>query len=139
MKEIEYIHDIFFNITKLLFIKTYTTIIYPNIANKELKCIRVLVYNLLFSHNYINQTKLFIAKASKDVPDNFMMSVSAHGGLVHVVMDEASLTTEGNTSPVMNSAKLITLYLCAIRLDRNINTDYTKKTLPKRKLFTDGH
>jgi len=42
-----------------------------------------------------------------------MTSVSAHGGLMHVVMNVESLTAKWITSLVSNSPKLITLYLRA--------------------------
>jgi len=44
---------------------------------------------------------------------NFMTSVSAHGGLVHVVMVVDFMTGEGIKSLVRNSSSLITLVVSA--------------------------
>ena len=65
-----------------------------------------------------------------------MMSVSARGGLVHVVMMIQSLTAEGITSLVRNSPKLMTLCL-KTRFDESINNLKTtlKKMFPGRLLF----
>ena len=65
--------------------------------------------SLSSTHNH-NLQQLYIDSINTDVPDDFMTSVSAHGGLVHVVMFARSLTVEGVTSLVRNSPKLITLY-----------------------------
>ena len=55
-----------------------------------------------------------------DVPDHCTSSVSAHGGLVHVVMKVRSLTVVGvTTSLVRNSPKLVTLHLFASIIDTN--------------------
>ena len=71
-----------------------------------------------------------------------MTSISAHSGLVHVVMIIHSLTAEGITSLVRNSPNLITLYLSAKTIHRlnveNFNATL-KKTFCKRRLFTAGH
>ena len=72
-----------------------------------------------------------------------MTSVSTHGGLVHVGMNDRSLTAEGITSLVRNSPKLIILCLYASRVhvDGNvINFNATlKKMFSERKLFTAGY
>ena len=74
-----------------------------------------------------------------------MTSVSAHGGLVHVIMKVRSLTDKGITLLVRNSPKLLTLHLCVTRVVHH--TDGTmesfnltlKKLFCFRKLFTGGH
>ena len=77
-----------------------------------------------------------------NVPDDFMTSVSAHCGLVHVVMKVGSLTVEGITSLVRNSPELITLHLCTIAIDhvyvKKFDTEL-KEMFRNRKLFTVGH
>ena len=69
-----------------------------------------LSLNLAHNHN-LQQLYIHSLDHTK-VPDHFMTSVSAHGGLVHVVMSVQSLTFEGIISLVRNSPKLITLYVC---------------------------
>ena len=39
--------------------------------------------------------QIYIQAFGIDVPDKFMTSVSAHGGLVHVVMEVRSLIADG--------------------------------------------
>jgi len=70
-----------------------------------------------------------------------MTSVSAHGGLVHVIMMVRSLTAEGITSLVMNSPKLIKL---CFNLNRsvvfnvmNCNTELRKKFRHRKLLSAD--
>ena len=60
---------------------------------KQLKCVRVSTFNLSLNlaHNH-NLQQIYIGALDTDVPDHFITSVSAHGGLVHVVMDVKSLT-----------------------------------------------
>ena len=118
------------------------TIVQDMVNNcKELKCVRIVVQDLSLDlvQNY-NLQQLYIQSINTDVPDDFMTSVSAHGGLVHVLLDVWSLTVEGITSLVRNSPKLITLYL-KIRSDVGFkHLDATLKTMfSNRKLFTTGY
>ena len=95
--------------------------------------------SLNLTHNH-NLQKLYIASLNTDVPESFMTSVSAHGGLIHVVIKVRSLTFEGITSLVRNSPKLITLYLLVSVVDvyvENFNAAL-KKMFWNRKLFTAG-
>jgi len=111
---------------------------------KELKCVR---YTGCYStspdlvHNR-NLQQLYIQESHTIVSDEFMISVSAHGGLVHVVMMVQSLTAKGITSLVRNSPKLITLYLSAKTIHclsvENFKTTL-KKMFCKRRLFRAGH
>jgi len=41
--------------------------------------------SLSLAHNY-NLQQLYMYLPHTDIPDNFMTSVSAHGGLTHVIM-----------------------------------------------------
>ena len=81
---------------------------------KELKCVSFdldfIKVSLGLVHNH-NLQQLYIYSPATDVPDDFMTSVSAHGGLVHVVVSVRSLTFEGMISLVRNSPKLITLFV----------------------------
>ncbi|XP_065907093.1 uncharacterized protein [Dysidea avara] len=88
-----------------------------------------------------NLQQLYIDSQNTDLPDHFMTSVSAHGGLVHVVMSVKSLTFEGITSLVRNSPKLITLYLRAYNVNGNVENFNAslKKMFYSRKLFSTGH
>ena len=107
---------------------------------KELKCVRVTAFNLSLNvaQNH-NLQQLYIKALFTDVPDHFMTSVSAHGGLVHVVMDVQSLTTECIISLVRNSPKLITLYLRIRHVSVNNFNVTLKQMFSKRKLFTAGY
>ena len=108
---------------------------------KELRCMSVTAINLSLNlaHNH-NLQQLYILAPNSDVPDCFMTSVSAHGGLVHVVMDVQSLTAEGTISFVMNSPKLTTLYInIRDKSVKNICNATLKKMFSKRKLFTAGY
>ena len=119
------------------------TVVQEMINNcKELKYLIVTADNLSLNlaHNH-NLQQLYIEALRTDVPDHFMTSVSAHGGLVHVVMSVQSLTAESITSLVRNSPKLITL-LFNISRDRNATKNLNatlRKMFSKRKLFTAGY
>jgi len=71
-----------------------------------------------------------------------MTSISAHGGLVQVVMIVQSSTAEGISSLVRNSPKLITLYVSAQTIHclsvENFNATL-KEMFCNRRLFTAGH
>ena len=97
-----------------------------------------LSLNLACNHNL---QQLYINSNRTKVPEYFMTSVSAHGGLVHVVMSVRSLTAEGITSLVKNSPKLRTLYLCVQvkHVDVESFNASLKKMFWNRKLFTAGH
>ena len=47
------------------------------------------------------------------VPNSFMDTISAHGGLVHVVLCVFSVTTVGITTLIANSPKLETCHIYA--------------------------
>ena len=97
--------------------KSYTvpTVVQDVINNcKELKCVSFNLDSVKVSLNLVhnhNLQQLYIHSPRTDVPDDFMTSVSAHGGLVHVVISVWSLTVDGITFLVKNSPKLITLFI----------------------------
>ena len=126
-------------------INKFPTIVQTVINNcKKLRCAfscHQYQLSLSLAHNHYLQL-LFIFSPYTNVPDDFMTSVSAHCGLVHVVMKVGSLTVEGITSLVRNSPELITLHLCTIAIDHvNVKKFDTKLKLMfrNRKLFTVGH
>ena len=95
--------------------------------------------SLNLAHNN-NLQQLYIHDSDTDVPDDFMTSVSAHSGLVHVVMKVKTLEVDGITSLVRNSPQLITLHLCAAGTMGDVGMDVSlKKKFWNRKLFTAGH
>jgi len=58
-----------------------------------------------------NLQQIYINAGRTDIPDNFMNSLSAHGGLVYVVLCVRSTTSEGITKLVVNSPRLITFHV----------------------------
>ena len=111
---------------------------------KELRCAS-FYYNHCYSlslsvtHHY-NLQQLYIDSPHTDVPEDFMTSVSAHGGLVHVIMMVRSLTAEGITSLVMNSPKLIKLCFnlnrSVVFIVMNCNTELRKKFRHRKLIYT---
>ena len=101
----------------------------------------IILLKLAHIHNL---QQFCIDSVDIDVPNDFMMSVSAHGGLVHVIMRVGSLSGEGIRFLVKNSPKLITLHLCARAIHHTDGTMTSfnatlKKLFCFRKLFTGGH
>ena len=92
--------------------------------------------SLNLAHNH-NLQQLYIHESHIDVHDDFMTSISAHGGLVHVVLSVNTLKVDGITSLVRNSPQLITLYLCCGVCIGDVGS--LKKRFWNRKLFTAGH
>ena len=107
---------------------------------KELRCASFSHLDLfLLNVTHIrNLQQLHICSPHTDVPDDFMTSVSSHGGLVHVVLSVRSLTIEGIKSLVKNSPNLMTLYLYAISHLENCHATLKKEFWNKR-LFTVGY
>jgi len=108
---------------------------------KKLRHVRIFVWELSLSLAHIhNLQQLCIQTTRNDLPDDFVTSVSAHGGLVHVVIDVPSLTTEGIISLVENSPKLITLFLTTSQIIfEKCFISTLQKMFYKRKLFTAGY
>ena len=87
-----------------------------------------------------NLEQLYIESENLELPDDFMASISAHGGLVHVVLYVRSITSEGITVMVMNSPNLLTCHVFIDTfelLDKNLEAALKKKLL-YRKLFEGG-
>ena len=145
-------HDKFFGYTKHTFVL--------DVINncKELKCVTidVLVVGVpLTSAQNHNLQQLYIRMDNygdpfDDVPDVFMSSVSAHGGLVRVYLVVYSLTTEGITTLVRISPKLIEFYAKPRNLydvngqsldqhDIQVFKATLKRMFTNRKLFNVGY
>ena len=77
------------------------------------------------------------------IPDIFMDTISAHGGLVHVVLFVFTVTTEGiaANSPKLETCHIYTFFICAPEGGQLNLRDYTpslKRKFSNRKLFTCG-
>jgi len=67
-------------------------------------------------HN-CNLEQLHICLSHNDLSTYFMTTISAHGGLVHVMLRVKSVTSEGISGLIRNSPKLMTLLLsCVVKL-----------------------
>ena len=93
-----------------------STAIHSMITNfKKLTCLRI--HNSAFSSplslssapNY-NLEQLYIVSTNSDIPDIFMSSVSAHGGLVHVFLSVYAASVVGVSELIENSPKLVTFH-----------------------------
>jgi len=102
-------------------------------------CYRTSHLCLNLAHN--DNLQQFYLHGDIHVPDDFMTSVSAHGGLIHVVMSVQTFEVDGITSLVKNSPRLITLHLSAVLCTMGyVGMDVSlKKKFWNRKLFTAGH
>ena len=89
-----------------------------------------------------NLEQLCIEGHQLAVPDNFMHVVSAHGGLVLVILDVASVTKHGIVALVENSPNLITCHIYVkAKNNCHISRDFRsrlKKKYSQRKLFLCG-
>ena len=89
------------------------------IGCNKLKCLyyfdRFGRLSLSLVHN-TNLQQLYINAGRTNIPENFMSSLSAHGGLVHVVLCVRSVTSEGITALIMNSPKLMTFHVIVYQL-----------------------
>jgi len=90
--------------------------------------------------------QLCIASKDTGASDNFMDTISAHHGLVHVVLRIHSVTTKGVIALISNSPKLMTFHIHAQSIISSegvqfVNRDFMsalKKKFPNRKLFSCG-
>ena len=99
--------------------------------------------HLLPQNNNLEQLCIHVSSSNTDT---FLQSISAHGGLVHVVLSAITLYDDGITGLIENSPNLITchLYACV----RSSDPDYRlnmrdfimtlKSNFHDRKLFTCG-
>ena len=92
--------------------------------------------------------QLRISADDSNIPDIFMETVSAHGGLVHVFLSVHSITVDGITGLFVNSPRLLTLNIYSRHIVERYEWNKTvavynlKETLqemfPSRKLFAVG-
>ena len=125
---------------------------YPTAVEDIVSSCKMLKYFINRSERFIpsgihcNLKQLAIHSRSVDIPETFMESVSAHSGLVHVVLEVKSVTGDGVSALVRNSPDLMTCHLCAypfyarpgvpLRLKQLEMT--LRKTFYNRKLFSCG-
>ena len=92
--------------------------------------------------------QLCIKSEETDPNDTFIDTVSAHGGLVHVVFAVNSVPSEGITALIENSHKLLTCNIITVdqvydREGMRVNLKVLKVALKakysRRKLFTCGN
>ena len=113
-------------------------------ACNALRCFYCSEMCQLSSSAYNNLQQLYILSKDTDLNDNFMDTVSAHGGLIHVFFLVHSMTVEGITTLINNSPNLLTVVfgLCEQKRYKEnyfdtLNTSLGKK-FSHRKLFTSG-
>ena len=108
-------------------------------------CIQYLVLSPVYNWSL---EQLCIGSEDTDLDDTFLDTVSAHGGLVHVVLSINSVPSEGITALVQNSHKLITCNIFTVTQvydsgGMKVNLKSLKATLKakfsRRKLFTCGN
>ena len=114
---------------------------------RNLKCLKNSeIRSLQLSQNCATLEQLCIDSPGIGISDSFMHAISAHGGLVHVVLYVFKVTTEGIATLIANSPKLETchIYTFFVRSPEGgqLNLrDYTpslKRKFSNRKLFTCG-
>jgi len=116
---------------------------------KQMTCLHCAIYGLVslpsICHCYLQQ--LCLLSVETDLTDMFLEMISAHGGLVYVVMLMNSITIKGITSLVANSRELLKMIIITkqnIYYEHGsiIISDYIKsilrKKFPGRKLFHVG-
>ena len=116
------------------------------IAYNALRCLYCYSSELsqlsLSAHNNLQQ--LYISSRHTDLNDKFMDTVSAHSGLIHVVLLVHSMTVKGITTLIKNSPNLLTVLFgfCEQKRYKENYFDTLNALLGKkfahRKLFTSG-
>ena len=108
-------------------------------------CIQYLILSSVYNWSL---EQLCIGSEDTDLDDTFLDTVSAHGGLVHVVLSINSVPSEGITALVENSHKLITCNIFTVTQvydseGMKVNLKGLKAKLKgkfsRRKLFTCGN
>ena len=113
---------------------------------KFFKCNCIQYLTLSSAHN-CNLEQLCIGSEDTDLNVTFLDTVSAHGGLVHVILSFNSVPSEGIAILIENSPKLITCNIFAFTKvydnQGKVNLKRLKVALkakfPRRKLFTCGN
>jgi len=130
--------------------KEYTQL-YPY-PDSNFKCYEQLPFNLkgisfslLPCNNNLEQ--LFIDSDNNFIPDEFVESVSSHGGLAHVVLRVATISVKGVKTLIENSPKLVELHIGLSKPLHENNKGFDPSTFKTilmkryccRKLFTVGY
>jgi len=120
---------------------------------KELKCFRIRNstctlrrLSLSAAHNH-NLQQLFI-QSHINIPDSFISSISAHGGLVHVFLSVATVSIAGIKTLIRSSPELLTFH-CVLEICDKYHrhlpkevflllTDKLKQEFHNQKLFYAG-
>jgi len=106
-------------------------------------CIRLVLTSIC----HLKLEQLFINSLFTAIPNSFLDSISAHGQLVHVIMDVYSVTAEGVVCLILNSPGLLTLIISTgkhilneqgVRFHAKDIKAVVKKTFLHRKLFSVG-
>ena len=98
----------------------------------------------LLSASSCHLQQLCIQFINAELSGNFMNTISVHGGLVHVLLCVASVTSESVAVLVMNSPNLLTLHIYLYHSQDHLKMlnetlDATLKVkMSQRKLFTCG-
>ena len=108
---------------------------------KSLRFFSYYVGQFSLSSAYNNLQQLCISSEHTDLNNNFMNTVSAHGGLIHVVFFVGSVTDHGIATLIKNSPNLLT-FGCKQKSGGDNCLKSLGATLQKkfanRKLFTSG-
>ena len=118
------------------------------VQNNINNCEKLKYFNVQFSksltfsslQNNSSLRQLCINSDHTILPDNFMKTISVHGGLTHVVLCVFSVTCSGIITLITNSPKLITLHVSTRQCDEDeFSLEITlKEKFPHRKLCTAG-
>jgi len=110
------IHGMFSDLFSL-----YTSLLDILISCVQLKCLIFIESDLVFYNTILplsaihleicNLQQLYIDSYVSGIPNAFMTTISAHGGLVNVVLCVRSVTSEGVTALIENSPKLLMLHV----------------------------
>jgi len=87
--------------------------------------------------NYCGLQELCLQSERNDIPEAFMSAISAHGGLVHVILEVNYVFGEGIIVLIRNSPNLLTFYMYVKSID-GLDEEDLQNEFSNRKLFTTG-
>jgi len=140
--EIEPIFITYFPSIEFCIVSEFPSIAVKSIAN-NCKNLRYLnceyVKGEMFSMmNFYSLQELCFHSVKIDITEVFLGSISAHGGLVHVILDVNSVTGGGITALIKNSFNLLTFHIYVKSIE-GLDLQVTlKEMFHNRKLFTTG-
>jgi len=70
-----------------------------------------------------------------ELPDEFMSTISAHCGLIHVLLNVRTVSIEGIAVLVENSPDLLVLHICGISFQRHLVIALKRKVLSKKIVY----